>query len=112
MHPKMQDLGTEQAWVLLLNQNFKLIKTEQLSSGGISETAVDVRQIMKLAVLNNATVLALVHNHPSNNITPSQDDDRITQRVKKACEIMRIHLLDHVIVTDGRYYSYHDQGKL
>ncbi len=112
MHPKMQDLGTEQAWVLLLNQNFKLIKAEQLSSGGISETAVDVRQIMKLAVLNNATVLALVHNHPSNNITPSQDDDRITQRVKKACEIMRIHLLDHVIVTDGRYYSYHDQGKL
>lgn len=112
MHPKMQDLATEQAWVLLLNQNFKLIKTEQLSSGGISETAVDVRQIMKLAVLNNATVLALTHNHPSNNPTPSSDDDRITQRVKKACEIMRIHFLDHVIVTDGRFYSYHEQGRL
>ena len=112
MHPKMQDLATEQAWVLLLNQNFKLIKTEQLSSGGISETAVDVRQIMKLAVLNNATVLALTHNHPSNNPTPSSDDDCITQRVKKACEIMRIHFLDHVIVTDGRFYSYHEQGRL
>ena len=98
--------------MLLLNQNFKLIKIEQLSSGGISETAVDVRQIMKLAVLNNATVLALTHNHPSNNPNPSSDDDRITQRVKKACDIMRIHFLDHVIVTDGRFFSYHEQGRL
>jgi len=63
-------------------------------------------------VLCNATVLALAHNHPSNNPTPSSDDDRITQRVKKACEIMRIHMLDHVIVTDGQYYSYHEQGRL
>ena len=106
------DLDVEQAWVLLLNQNFKLIKAERLSGGGITETAVDVRQIMKMAVLNNATVVALAHNHPSNNPHPSSDDDRITQRVKKACEIMRLNFLDHVIVTDGRYYSYHDQGRL
>lgn len=112
MLPKMQDLDIEQAWVLLLNQNFKLIKTERISSGGISETAVDVRQIMKLAVLANATVLALAHNHPSNNAHPSADDDRITQRLKKACEIMRIHMLDHVIVTDGNFYSYHEHGRL
>lgn len=112
LHPRMQDLDKEQAWVMLLNQNFKLIKTVCISSGGISETAVDVRQIIKHAVLCNATVLALAHNHPSNNPTPSSDDDRITQRVKKACEIMRIHMLDHVIVTDGQYYSYHEQGRL
>ncbi len=112
MHPRMQDLGVEQAWVLLLNQNFKLIKVERISSGGISETSVDVRQIIKQAVLANATVLALSHNHPSNNPRPSRDDDNITQRVKRACEIMRIHFLDHVIVTDGDYYSYHEQGKL
>ena len=112
LHPKMQDLDVEQAWVLLLNQNFKLIKAERLSSGGITETAVDVRQIIKMAVLNNATVVALAHNHPSNNPSPSSDDDRITQRVKKACDIMRLHLLDHVIVTDGRYYSYYEKGRL
>ena len=112
LHPKMQDLDVEQAWVLLLNQNFKLIKAERLSSGGITETAVDVRQIIKMAVLNNATVIALAHNHPSNNPTPSADDDRITQRVKKACEIMRLHFLDHVIVVDGGYYSYADRGRL
>ena len=73
LHPKMQDLDVEQAWVLLLNQNYKLIKAERLSSGGITETAVDVRQIMKMAVLNNATVVALAHNHPSNNPHPSSD---------------------------------------
>ena len=112
MHPKMQDLSIEQAWILLLNQSFKLINTVCISSGGISETSVDIRLIMRHAVLNNATVIALVHNHPSNNPMPSGDDDRLTQRVKKACDIMRIYLLDHVIVTDGRFYSYQEQGKL
>ena len=112
LHTKMQDLSIEQAWILLLNQNYKLINSVCISSGGISETAVDVRQIIRHAVLNNATVLALAHNHPSNNPKPSADDDRITQRVKKACEIMRIHFLDHVIVTDGKYYSYQENGRL
>lgn len=112
LHPKMQDLDVEQAWVLLMNQNYKLIKAERLSVGGISETSIDVRLVMKLAVINNATVIAIAHNHPSNNPKPSKEDDRITERVKKACDIMRIFLLDHVIVTDGQYYSYHEQGRL
>ncbi|MBR5083786.1 MAG: DNA repair protein RadC [Prevotella sp.] len=112
LHSKMQDCDTEQAWIMLLNQNFKLIKAIRISSGGITETAVDVRQIIKHAVINNATVLALSHNHPSNNPNPSKDDDNITQRVKKACELMRIHFLDHVIVTDGAYYSYQEHGRI
>ena len=112
LHPKMQDLGVEQAWVLLMNQNFKLIKGERLSVGGISETSSDVRHVRHPALTNNATVLASAHNHPSNTPRPSRDDDRITERMKKACDIMRIHFLDHVIVTDGQYYSYHEQGRL
>lgn len=112
MHPRMQDLSEEEAWVLLMNQNFKLIKSVQLSHGGITETAVDVRVIMKHALLCNATVVALCHNHPSNNASPSGDDDRLTQRVKKACELMRLHFLDHLIITDGQYYSYLEEGRL
>ena len=112
LHPKMQDLDVEQAWVLLMNQNYKLIKAERLSVGGISETSIDVRLVIKLAVINNATVIAIAHNHPSNNPKPSREDDRITERVKKACDIMRIYLLDHVIVTAGQYYSYNEQGRL
>ena len=78
MHPRVQDLDVEEAWVLLMNQNFKLIKAVRISRGGISETAVDVRVICREAVLCNATVVALRHNHPSNNPHPSGDDDRIT----------------------------------
>ena len=112
MLPRMQDLDVEEAWVLLLNHNFKLIKAEQLSHGGITETAVDVRLIMKKALLNNATIIALCHNHPSNNPTPSKQADQLTFNVKKACEVMRIFFMDHIIVTDGHYYSYHDKGRL
>ena len=108
----MQDLDVEEAWVLLLNQGFRLIKPIRLSHGGISETAVDIRLIMKEAIVNNATVIALCHNHPSNNLFPSRNDDNLTQNVKKACETMRIHFLDHVIVTDGAYYSYSEKGRL
>ena len=112
MHPTMQDLDVEEAWVLLLNQGFRLIKPVRLSHGGISETAVDIRLIMKEAIVNNATVIALCHNHPSNNLFPSRNDDNLTQNVKKACETMRIHFLDHVIITDGAYYSYSEKGRL
>ena len=112
MRTRMQDLDVEEAWVMLMNQNFRLIKAVRLSHGGITETSVDVRILMKEAILANATVLALCHNHPSNNPNPSRDDDLLTERVKKACDTMRIHFLDHVIVCDGLYFSYHEQGRL
>jgi DNA repair protein RadC len=112
MHTHMQDLDVEEAWIVLMNQNYKLLKAMRISHGGITETAVDLRIIMREALLANATILALSHNHPSGNIMPSGDDDRLTQRVKKACEIMRIHFLDHIIITDGNYYSYHEMGRL
>ena len=112
MHPKMQDLDTEEAWILLMNQNYKLIKAERILHGGITETAVDVRIIIREALLHNATVVAFCHNHPSNNLRPSNDDNRLTQRIKSACDTMRLYFLDHLIITDGAYYSYHEEGKL
>lgn len=112
MHPRMQDLDVEEAWILLMNQNYKLIQARRISHGGISETAVDVRIILKEALFSGATVLALCHNHPSNNPLSSAEDDRLTQRVKQACDIMRIHFLDHLIITDGQYYSYRERGRL
>ena len=111
MHPIMQDLDVEEFWVLLLNQHYRLIKKVRISHGGITETAVDIRIIMKEAVLANTTILAVCHNHPSGNLKPSRQDDELTKSIKRACELMHIHFLDHVIVTDGHYYSYHEQGK-
>ena len=112
MLPKMQDLNHEEFWVLLMNQNYKLLKAERISIGGITETSADIRIIMREAVLNNATILAAVHNHPSGSLTPSRADYTLTTAIKNACSVMRIHFLDHVIVTDGAFYSFHEMGKL
>ena len=84
----------------------------KLSEGGITEKAVDVRLIMKEAVLNNATIIAVAHNHPSNSTQPSKADDMLTQKIAKACEVMRLFLMDHIILAEDGFYSYHDKGKL
>ncbi len=112
MLPKMMDLETEHFYILLMNNNYRLIKAECISMGGLTEVSVDVRIIMREAVLNNATIMAICHNHPSGSLHPSKYDDMLTQSVKKAAEIMRIHFTDHVIVTDGGYYSYMEQGRI
>ena len=111
MRPKLQDLDVEEFWALLMNQNYRLIKKVRISHGGITETAVDIRIIMREAILANTTILAVCHNHPSGNLSPSQADNELTNNIRKACEVMRIHFLDHVIITDGQYYSYHELGK-
>lgn len=112
MHPLMQDLDVEEFWLLLMNQNHRLIKKLRISHGGITEVAVDIRIIMREAVLANATILAVCHNHPSGNLCPSQMDNLLTNNLKNTCDMMRIHFLDHVIITDGHYYSYHEEGQV
>lgn len=112
MHPLMQDLDVEEFWLLLMNQNHRLIKQMRISHGGITEVSVDIRIIMREAVLSNATMLAVCHNHPSGSLSPSKMDDELTASLNKACQMMRIKLLDHVIVTDGKYFSYYESGRL
>ena len=104
-------LNVEHFDVLLLNQAFRVIKRINISTGGIDNTTVDVRLIMKHCLLNNATVLACVHNHPSGSLKPSKEDEDITSKIKRAGELLNIRLLDHVIIGDT-YYSFHDNGKL
>lgn len=112
MLPQMADLKVEQAHAIFMNQNFRLIKSVKLSEGGITETSVDIRILMRVAVLSGATIMAFVHNHPSGNTQPSKADDMLTQQIAKASQIMRIFFMDHVIITDGSFYSYHDKGRL
>ena len=111
MHPIMQDLGVEEFWVLLLNQHHRLIKKVRIARGGITATTVDIRLIIREAVLCNGTQLVACHNHPSGNITPSKQDNELTISLMNACKLMDIHFADHVIVTDGHYYSYHENKK-
>ena len=111
MHPLMQDLDVEEFWILLLNQHHQLIKKLRIARGGITATTVDIRLIIREAVLCNATQLVACHNHPSGNIMPSKEDDKLTLSIMQACKIMSIHFADHMIITDGAFYSYYDQGK-
>ena len=110
MHPLLQDVDVEEFWILLMNQNHRLIKKMCIARGGISEVSVDIRLIIKEALLCNATILAVCHNHPSGSLKPSTMDNDLTYSLQNACKLMRIRFLDHVIVTDGAYYSYHEEG--
>lgn len=109
-HPLMRDLPTEEFWILLLNQANKVIDKVCISKGGIDQTAVDVRLILREALLQRATQIVLIHNHPSGNIRPSREDRNLTQAVKKSAEAMNIRLTDHVIVADGAFFSFNDEG--
>ncbi|MBE6273437.1 MAG: DNA repair protein RadC [Bacteroides sp.] len=111
-YPLMCDLPTEECWVLLLNQASKIIDKVKIGAGGLNATAVDVRCILREALLKRASAIALCHNHPSGNIRPSREDDRLTQQVNQASQCMNIRLVDHVILTDGAFYSYADEGRI
>lgn len=111
-HPLLCDQCVEECWVLLLNQSLKVIDRVRLSVGGLTETSVDVRLVLREALLRRAPAIALCHNHPSGNVRPSIDDDRLTDRLSRSAAIMHIRLIDHIVLTDGAYYSYADEGKL
>ena len=112
LYPLMCDLPTEECWVLLLNQASKLIDKVKISAGGLSATAVDVRCILREALLKRASAIALCHNHPWGSIRPSREDDLLTKQVAQASECMNIRFIDHVILTDGAFYSYADEGRI
>ena len=84
----------------------------KISQGGISQTAVDVRLILKAGIDNLASGLVICHNHPSGNLRPSREDDRLTERVKETAKLMEMNLLDHIILSSTGYYSYADEGKI
>ena len=113
MYPLMRDLAHEESYALYLRADNSLEGQPFLiSKGGITGTAVDVRLVVREALIRQTPVVALAHNHPSGNKRPSREDDQLPDRLRRACEVMNLRLLDHIIVTDGDYYSYREQGKL
>lgn len=112
MHTTIQDLDIEEGWILMMKQNFRLIEAKRISIGGLTMAPIDIRLMMKEALMKNTTILAFCHNHPSGNTSPSHEDDLLTTRIQKACELLSIHFADHVVLTDGNYYSYREEGRL
>lgn len=111
-HPLLCDLPHEELWVALLSRNHRVLEKVRISQGGLNETAADIRIILKAAVTSLASSLIVCHNHPSGNPTPSSQDDRFTGKLYESCRMMDIALADHLIVCDGEYYSYADEGRL
>ena len=102
----------EECWVMFLNQANRLLGLSCISKCGISQTVVDVRIILQTALLAHASGIILSHNHPSGNMVASSNDNAITSKLKKACELLDITLLDHIILSDMGYLSYADEGML
>lgn len=98
--------------VLYLNQANQVLGFTLISEGGITETNVDVRLILQAALLTNSVSIILAHNHPSGNLKPSKQDLELTQSIKEAAELMRIRVLDHIILTSEKYYSFADEGEI
>lgn len=112
MQPQMAKLRWEEFWVLHLSRANKVIARERLSHGGTAGTLVDVKLLMKSAIDKLSSGLIVVHNHPSGTLRPSNDDNKLTLRIKQACQLLDIRLLDHVIIAPQGFYSYADSGDL
>ena len=102
----------ESFYVLLLNKANKVIGLNKTFTGGLDMLPVDIKVILQLAITSNATSIVVMHNHPSGSLISSQQDDNITKRIKNACTICEIKLVDHIILTSESHVSYVDEGKL
>ncbi len=108
----LMDLHHEEFWVILLNRSGRLIRKQQISLGGVHGTVADPKIIFKTALDALASGIIVAHNHPSGNLTPSQQDINLTKKLKEAGQLLEIQLLDHVIVAGKKYFSFADEGLL
>lgn len=107
------DIGIfESFFILLLDRSCTTIGYAKISQGGVAGTVVDTKIIAKYAVDFLACNVILAHNHPSGNTTPSNDDLKITKKVKTALEFLDVTVLDHIILTEESYYSFADSGDI
>ena len=102
----------EQFKIMLLNRSNRVLAIYEVSIGGITGTVADPRVIFTAALKGNAVSIALAHNHPSGDIKPSRQDEALTEKIKNAGLFLDIKVLDHVIITNERYYSFADEGLL
>jgi len=107
---ELTDSYYEKFYVLMLDVKNTVLKKMLVSSGGLTQSVVDVKKIFKEAIAFNATSIILAHNHPSNNKNPSENDINLTHKLVKAGELLNIRVLDHVIFGNDGYYSFVGNG--
>ena len=112
IHSRMRDLTHEEFWIILLDRRSKVIAIEEIHIGGMSAMVVDPKIIFQKALERKASSVILSHNHPSGSPSPSLEDTRLTEKVKLAGTYIDIKVLDHIIIGEGSYYSFADEGKI
>ncbi len=110
--PNLQDLTHEEFWVALLDGANKVMEIRRLTQGGRQQTVVDLPMLLRLALEKSALAIAVAHNHPSGQNHPSNEDVTITKRIKQGSDAIGIRFLDHIIIAQGKYYSFADEGKI
>ncbi len=112
LRPLLAQLKQESFYTLLLNPAYQVIRFAEVSRGLLDEALVHPREVFSQAVQLRAAKVVLVHNHPSGQLTPSKNDQKVTSRLIKAGEIIGIEVLDHLIVGPQGYYSFDQNGLL
>jgi len=109
----LEDLSIyESFFILLLNRSNTIQSGVKISQGGTSGTVIDFKIIAKFAIESLSHGIILVHNHPSGNLTPSEEDKRITEKTKQGLKLFDIQVLDHLILTENNYFSFADEGMI
>jgi DNA repair protein RadC len=112
LQPILADETIEQFYLLHLNRANRLLKTECISTGGVSGTVADAKVIFKKALDAGASSIVLCHNHPSGNLKPSDADIELTKKIVASGKLLDINVLDHLIVANTGWYSFQDEGMM
>ena len=110
--PQMRDLKTEVFKVVYLNSNNRVIDISNAATGTVNHAMPIVREIIHAALQKFTAAMICVHNHPSGNVAPSPEDKKFTQELAAAGKLMGVKLLDHIIIGDGSFFSFADEGML
>jgi DNA repair protein RadC len=102
----------EELWVTALDMKNRMLMKAQVSKGTLSGSLVHPREVFHVAIRNMAAAIILLHNHPSGDPSPSPEDRKVTMQIAEAGELLGIPLLDHIIIGNGKYYSFKDAGTL
>ncbi len=109
LHDNLTGLDHEEVWCVFLTSDKTVISIEMVSMGTLTSTSIDNRTVIKRALMNNAHGIIILHNHPSGNPLPSAQDISFTARLKIACNIMDIQLLDHIICSERGFFSFSEE---
>ena len=110
--PRLRYAAKEQFLVILLNNKNRVLGMELVSEGSLSSSVVHPREVFKPAILQHAACVVLAHNHPSGDPQPSAQDKEITKMLAHAGAVLDVPVLDHLIIGDGTYYSFREEGAI